>query len=520
MTAGYAPVSVRELLTESVLVSAGAGVVAGSQGLDRAVRDLSWYTGELPRAAEAHLVVCAEAAVTPSYRLEALVRRAESAGVAALLITSEEQPPLLSTMRIADRLGIPVLSVAGADLVELLHQLTIRVRAPEVQRARLIEDVIRRLSTKSAAEDILSALSLALSQPVWLLSSDGTVIHGEPLSLPPSLRLDLTVAQHSDPSPGGQLLIHPVAEPGTTHAAAWLASHSAGSDEHQRIATASALAVTEPYMRAWLTSQRAAAQHDSVFHGRLLADLIAGQDVVSQDLVERALSAGWRLQDWHVGIHLIRTARPSDPLRDDPVTSMRKLRSAMAAQKLDGPVVDRSDGWTFWISHATEPPSSDGRRVLRSVRLMLAQLPPQWEVVAGVGRVHHGSAGLVSTLLEARDAAALARTHEHRPAAEHIDELGVARLLAAWQDSEILRAFADSALAPLRGVDGGQLLRTLRAYLESGGSVSATGKMLGLHRNTVTARLQRLRERLGADLDDPNQRLALQLACRSMETER
>lgn len=517
MTANFTPVSVRELLTETVL--AGAGVVAGREGLGREVRDLSWYTGELPTTANGHLVVCAAEAVTPSYRLEALVRRAESAGVAALLITAEEQPPLLSTLRLADRLAIPVLSIVGADLVDLLHRLTIRVRAPEVQRARLIEDVVRRLSTKTTAEDILAALSLALSQAVWLLSSDGSAIHGEPLSLPSTLRLDLTVPQHSDPSPSGQILVHPVTEPGSTQAAAWLASQTAGSGEHQRIATASALAVAEPYVRAWLTSQRAAAERDSVFHGRLLADLIAGQGVASQDVVERALSAGWRLQDWHVGIHLLRTARLGDPLQDDPVTSMRKLRSALEAQKLVGPVVDRGDGWTVWISSATEPPSSDGRRVLRSVRLVLAQLPAHWEVVAGVGRVHHGPGGLASTLLEARDAATLARTHDYRPAAEHIDELGVARLLAAWQDSEILRAFAETALAPLKGVDGGQLLRTLQVYLEAGGSVSTTGIVLGLHRNTVTARLHRLRERLGVDLDDPNQRLALQLACRTIETE-
>lgn len=87
--------------------------------------------------------------------------------------------------------------------------------------------------------------------------------------------------------------------------------------------------------------------------------------------MERALSAGWRLQDWHVGIHLIRTARLSDPLRDDPVTSMRKLRAALSEHKLDGPVVDRGDGWTVWISTPAEPRSSDGRRVLRSVRLIL-----------------------------------------------------------------------------------------------------------------------------------------------------
>jgi len=32
----------------------------------------------------------------------------------------------------------------------------------------------------------------------------------------------------------------------------------------------------------------------------------------------------------------------------------------------------------------------------------------------------------------------------------------------------------------------------------------------------VTARLQQVRERLGVDLDDPSQRLALQIACRTL----
>jgi DNA-binding PucR family transcriptional regulator len=59
-------------------------------------------------------------------------------------------------------------------------------------------------------------------------------------------------------------------------------------------------------------------------------------------------------------------------------------------------------------------------------------------------------------------------------------------------------------------------LTTLRAYLESGGSVVLTAQALGVHRNTVSTRVQQVRDRLGVDLDDPSQRLALQVACRAL----
>jgi DNA-binding PucR family transcriptional regulator len=42
-----------------------------------------------------------------------------------------------------------------------------------------------------------------------------------------------------------------------------------------------------------------------------------------------------------------------------------------------------------------------------------------------------------------------------------------------------------------------------------------TAQKLHLHRNAVTNRLRSITELLDVDLDDPDQRLALQLACRA-----
>jgi purine catabolism regulator len=245
----------------------------------------------------------------------------------------------------------------------------------------------------------------------------------------------------------------------------------------------------------------------------VLAEVISGRDSVGRDIVENAMSLGWRLSSWHIGIHVLATGSPVPPDRRRPA---EQLAAALAER--DVAVVaalKRGRGWALWISSDSEPDSGAARQLLRTVRVAVADLPRDWGLAVGIGRPARGPGGLADTLLEARDAADLARSHDFRPAVEHADELGVARLLATWQRSEVTRAFAETALAPLG--DSESLLLTLRTYLESGGSVVLTAESLGVHRNTVTTRIQQIREKLGLDLDDPSQRLALQVACRAID---
>lgn len=61
---------------------------------------------------------------------------------------------------------------------------------------------------------------------------------------------------------------------------------------------------------------------------------------------------------------------------------------------------------------------------------------------------------------------------------------------------------------------GGELVRSLGAYLDTPGDVAAAARRLTLHPNTLRYRLRRIRERFGVDLDDPDTRLVLTLAVR------
>ena len=56
------------------------------------------------------------------------------------------------------------------------------------------------------------------------------------------------------------------------------------------------------------------------------------------------------------------------------------------------------------------------------------------------------------------------------------------------------------------------LVDTALAVLDCGGSLSQASGRLGVHRNTVLARISRARQ-LGLTLDDPAQRLAVHVIC-------
>ena len=133
----------------------------------------------------------------------------------------------------------------------------------------------------------------------------------------------------------------------------------------------------------------------------------------------------------------------------------------------------------------------------------------------GVGRPYEGLGGLRRSLGEAREAAIIAQAAGAKSGADHVDQLGVQRILMGWYASDDFAGFAETLLRPLTEADPrGELVRTLEAYLDERSSATATAALLGLHRNTVMNRIERVAAVLGVDLDRPEERLAVQLALR------
>jgi DNA-binding PucR family transcriptional regulator len=101
------------------------------------------------------------------------------------------------------------------------------------------------------------------------------------------------------------------------------------------------------------------------------------------------------------------------------------------------------------------------------------------------------------------------------------DDLGVYGILSAMDDVTGIERFVRAWLGPLLDYDTrkhSDLVATLTAYLECGGSYDATATALAVHRSTLKYRLQRIREISGHDLTESDARFNLQLATRAWAT--
>jgi len=139
---------------------------------------------------------------------------------------------------------------------------------------------------------------------------------------------------------------------------------------------------------------------------------------------------------------------------------------------------------------------------------------------AGIGRVATEIGDVPNAYRDALQALAVARRLGGRHRVAYFATLGVYRVLAAVEPASELASFCADVLGPLRAHDlrsGGDLLRTLEAYLLSGGSPQLTAERLHTHRNTVLYRLERIQRALGVDLRQPERQLTLHLALRAAE---
>jgi purine catabolism regulator len=103
------------------------------------------------------------------------------------------------------------------------------------------------------------------------------------------------------------------------------------------------------------------------------------------------------------------------------------------------------------------------------------------------------------------------RFRERKPL--YFPDLSIYRLLIQLENSPELIAFQEEMLGGLLASEGArELLHTLQVYFAHNGNLSQAAEALFVHRNTLIYRMDRIAALTGANLDDPEIRLAMQLA--------
>ena len=131
-------------------------------------------------------------------------------------------------------------------------------------------------------------------------------------------------------------------------------------------------------------------------------------------------------------------------------------------------------------------------------------------VSIGVGRYHRGLAGLEHSYADAKAALSLGRRLGQKGGVHCLDSVGIAAFIGV-ADECTKADLATFLLSPLD--DEPELLRTLACLFEHDCQPTATAKVLGVHRNTLSYRLEKIASLTGMDprrFDDAVQiRLAL-----------
>ncbi len=469
-------------------------MLAGAAGLDRPLATVQATLDASHLPAPGELTVVARPVAGTDWQIDALLRRCADAGATAVLLSGTE--PLSASRLLADRLAVPLLATSASPL-DLLVEARLLLAAPELDRADLLLATHRALGDRlRPPEEVVAVLRRLLRSPVAVLDDRGVPLAGE---VGGRVRLDEAVPQRTELD-DGVLLAHPVL---LQRPAMWLAAELRGTEAARAEVVPPALAVAAGALQRWLLANRLELERDARSRTALLGDLLRLDTEPGADLRRRVADAGWRLGGWHVGLHL------GVPAAVDTVARTQEVMRALDVEA----VVEHGDGWTGWVTFDHEPTAERVRAL--ATRLQAAHRTLRLGAHMGVGRPHPRPEGLAATVAEALDAARLAATRPETGHFLHVDQLGMAQLLLEWTRTDTFEPAARALVAPLRSVPG-DLVRTLAAYLDAESSIAETATVLGVHRNTVAARVARIEQLLGVDLSRPDERLALHLASRAV----
>jgi len=428
------------------------------------------------------------------YRLDVALRR--MGGVAGLVLQSDAPPPSLSALALARREDLPLVRLTRPT--DVTSVLGVAIRMLDTRLPLLLESAV----------GVCRAVDRLESQDVdgadLLVRSGAAELFGLALGPRDSSRAGIPAVLTDRDGPWLQRTPTVVAEDSLAQLSMWR--------------------LTGAMTRRAIETDRA-EQLTLLSSGELLNQLLDAATENSGPLLRRAAQLGIHVENWNevVDVEFANVLAVAD---DDAVTAyhyaqtMSRVAAQAAAQQDGSWAMAPRAGGVLLLRNRTHADGPAGLRRLRSsVQAVLdraAATFPGMQVQCGIGGAHEGLTGLRASRAEAASALQTAQLRGAFGEPVLFDAPGLSRLLVEWYSSSSVRHSIDDLLAPLSALGPAKQREygtTLRVYLENNRSTGRTAAQLYLHRNTVAYRITKVLDVLGIDLDDPNQFLALYLAC-------
>jgi PucR family transcriptional regulator, purine catabolism regulatory protein len=506
------------------------GLVAGAKGLERPIR---WaHVSELRdptrflRGGEVLLTTGLGLRGSPQGQA-AYVEQLARADLAALGIglgfAFKTTPP--AVREAADQAGFPVFEVPFEvpfiAITEALFSRLVNEQYVLLQRAGTVQQTLSRLLVEGAGLDaLLEAYARMTGTRALLLDERGEVMaaaRGATAVLPPravwaeiqALRPEGNEFSLSLSDEGGSRTLLPVLVGGGP--AGFLVLHRGDRPEpfHQvvvhHLATAIALEVSKA---------QAVARTERRLVGDFLDALLEGE--LSAEETRR------RLRFLGLGASpaiAVLVARREEPDRSEAAVEALRLLVQDRLSRRPGPyVLSIQDASVVALFEAADP--VEARATAEAVAE--AVLARGQGGRFGLGMPETDPRGLRRAYQEARFAleATGPTTRPSEPRVATVADLGSHRLLLALQEDAALEAISRGLLDPLADYDRrhhGDLVASLRAFLEHNGNWEAAARALAVHRHTLRYRIRRIAELTGRDLDRAGDRVEFWLALQAAD---
>ena len=436
----------------------------------------------------------------------------------------------------ADRAGFPVFEVPFEvpfiAITEALFSRLVNEQYVLLQRAGTVQQTLSRLLLEGAGLDALLGAYARMTGTRGLLFD----LHGEVVAAAPgagallqpravwaeiqTLRPEGNEFSMSLSDEIGSRSLLPILVGGSP--AGFLVLHREDRPEpfHQVVVHHLATAIALELAKA-----QAVARTERRLVGDFLDALLEGE--LSGDETRRRLRFLGLGQSPAVAVLVARAAPAPGPTlaaRDGTTEALRRLVEDRLSRKPGPYVASVHDDLVVALFEAGDPAAARVTAEAVAEGVLARGVAARF----GLGTPASDPPALRRTYQEARFALAAAATVEVPTGpggppvgrVASVEDLGSHRLLLALQEDAALEALSRGLLAPLRAYDQrqhGDLVASLRTFLEHNGNWEAAARALAVHRHTLRYRIRRVAELTGRDLDSAADRVEFWLALQAAD---